>query len=121
MDREAVTGALDDLSVGCATSADNSRAICVPLSRKSSHPSVTDTCVEGVWSLAGLDLGGSTELAFDAGSPGNLKLGFGFATEFALGKGGVGFLVKLAGGTRPGMEGILKLDWDVSRGRAGNV
>ena len=58
-------------------SADNSLAICVPLSRKSSQPSrpneIVDTDVLGVE----ICLRG-TGCAFDAGAPGSLKLGFEF-------------------------------------------
>jgi len=40
---------------------------------------------------------------------------------FALMTGGVGFLGKVAGGTRPGIEGSLNPGWDVSCGMLDGV
>jgi hypothetical protein len=58
------------------TSEDNSRAICVPLSRKSSQESV----VSGTARAAGRRIDGHDKglegADFDAGNPGSLKFGF---------------------------------------------
>jgi hypothetical protein len=72
---------------GCG-SADSSRAICVPLSRKSSQPSIMD-------GIKAAGRGQSGSAFFDAGSPGSLNAGFLFICDLAVCIGGLGFLGKL--------------------------
>jgi hypothetical protein len=105
---------------GTASDA-SSRETCVLLSKKSSHPSPNDCDIVGVGMLLDIVLDGKDELDFDAGSPGSLKPGFWFICGFAFETGGVGFLGKLAGGTRPGIVGSLNPVCDVSRDRLGGV
>lgn len=62
-------------------SADSSLAICVPLSRKSPHPSRPNGIVDTEMLGVGMGLRGA-DCAFGAGIPGSLKLGFEFEFEF---------------------------------------
>jgi hypothetical protein len=74
-------------------SAESSRAICVPLSRKSSHPSKANVGGAVGWQRGG----GFAACTFDAGSPGSLKVGFELICGFGLLDGGVGLFTRVGG------------------------
>ena len=74
-----------------AESAKSSRAICVPLSRKSSQPSRASCVAAGTCKEVG-GFEGTGARAFEAGRPGNLKLGLGLICDLGLLAGGAGFL-----------------------------
>jgi hypothetical protein len=98
---------VDSESAGTGfVSADNSRAICVPLSRKSSHPSSPNEIV-GIEVLGvGIGLRG-VDGAFDAGFPGSLKLGLEFNRQTDLVAGSDGVFLAMVGCGCPVLLGSL--------------
>jgi hypothetical protein len=97
------------------TSVDSSRAICVPLSRKSSQPSSIDATTDGAGGGRGGDRFRLEGATLDAGTPGSLKPGFLLIEGLTLWMAGICFFVALADRTRLGTEGNLKPVCNVSR------